>query len=234
MILTCGTARGQSDIDERSQEIIAGCIEAMGSEMALSAAIESLEITGTGSLGAGELSPIIIRIKGPEKIWTQYGNGLLVKVINGDVGWFVSPGQAPILHSVDGQTLRQRGLPLPYAFLAWLEFKGNIRFAGEQQIDDARTWRLEFTNASGGGIAAFFDQESGMLVRSEKGELVTEYEFRRVGDIQVLTRVVMRTGMNRDIIEFTEVDFDADIADDLFKLPPEIKQAVAEQKESNR
>ncbi len=227
--LLCGQASGQSDIDERSQEIIAACIEAMGGEMALYG-IESLEIRGTARYAAADLSPIVIRIKGPEKIWTQYANGNLVHVINGDVGWFVARGKASMLHNANFQALKQRELPLPHAFLAWLEYDGSIRFAGEHQINDAPAWKLEFAYASGGGFTAYFDQESGLLVRSDKGQQLTEYGFQKVDDIQILSRVVIRTGMNHQVIEFTEFDFSAEIPDRLFEIPAEISEAIAAQK----
>ncbi len=226
-----------SDIDERSMEIIEACIVAMGTEMQLRS-IDTLSLRGTTRVVQHEETgeEILIVVSGGDKFHMSQGDGEAFTTFSGDQGWTGVPGQPPQRLDAGDVGLVREFLPLPHVVAGWNYFSGTVRFAGAGEVDGRPVWKLGFTEESGSPkFTRYFDQESKLLVRQEFDRVVQEFDYIRVNEVEIISKMEILDGPGSapgevyQTFEFDEIKINDPVPDDLFQMPDEQRDNAARQ-----
>lgn len=106
----------------------------------------------------------------------------------------------------------------PQYNLKYLDFEGQIEMIGNGEFNDEAVWQLKFTDREGTEIDRFFSQSSRLMVGTEfyrKNSRETQrniYTYQEIDGVMWLASVVTEFGQRQEI-ELTEINLDADIGD---------------------
>jgi glyoxylase-like metal-dependent hydrolase (beta-lactamase superfamily II) len=138
--------------------------------------------------------------------------------------------------NVNPAAFRSRLRALPQMIVAnAVERASRLRYMGAAQFDKRGHQVVSFSTEDGAEVALYFDDKTGLLSKFETlgtdpftGDTVTETIFtgyRNEGVRPVPTgRVIKVGGEITEEIRYTQVSFDAELADDKFKPSAEFKQ----------
>ena len=195
----------------------------------------------------GKVSIPAANVEGEMKIFHQYPNKVLVEAnisglgeqkrgSNGDVAWENSTLQGPrILDGSEAKQLTQEA-NLERIFMPE-KFYSEMKCVGKETVDDDECYKVELTSKDGKKIVDFYSIDSGLKVKSnltmevQGSEMQIETkisDYRQVGDsIKASYKVeaVFPNGMSQ-VVQMEKVKYNAEIAEDKFNLPGEIKELI--------
>jgi len=215
-------------IDERSEEIIHQCIEAMGGQMEL--ATVQFQVNGHIGRTAQPGSEFEIKVM-DGNVWLSENDGETVTVFNGKHRWRSRNGLNPKLMDRDTDHSFIEHTVFPHVALSWLEFEGVIRFIGSKSFGSQETWDLEFTPHSGEEFNLFFDQETKLPIRKRVDDVLHHFEFVRNGDFQYPARQFRQAGDHITGYFFNRDNYDttSDVPIELFAIPAELERELQRQ-----
>jgi hypothetical protein len=220
-----------------AEEILKRSIEASGGEEVLRA-ITSFRMTGTMSIPAqkisGELDVVgatggrlVTNVKIPG-IGTERGGS------DGTTVWSMSAmtGSRVLTGAERERTLRDADL---LKELNWKQYYKSAETTGTEDVDGKTAFTVKMVDNTDIAEIRFYDQESGLLVRqtgiikSQMGEMKSDMHFRdfkTMGGILMAATVEAEMMGMKQIMTTTSVEVNAEVTDETFALPEEIKQLV--------
>lgn len=196
----------------------------------------NVTVTGSNISGAvtiyeqGEKSYMSVDIAGVGKIESGY---------DGQTAWENSLLQGARILDGEEKIEAKRGAALSATIVAWRDVYRDAHTLGAEDVDGKPAWKVEMTAKEGRPETFFFDQDSGLLVRTTAvrstplGDIPSETtmsDFRVVNGILTpftLTEKAMNQNM---VMHFTNVAYNASIPKDRFDLPDAVRALASKKK----
>lgn len=205
------------------------------------ARLKSVEMTGTVEL-AGH------NITGPVSVYQQSGKSYTVidlpgigkaeEGFDGAIAWEMNALQGPRIK--DGEERAAVARASKISLLEdWRDTYTGAKTLGVENVDGKPAWKVEMTPKEGKPETFFFDQVSGLLVRSLEtlttplGDIPVEQEmsdYRTVSGIKTPFTMTQKAMSQVMIMHFDKVTYNVDIPADRFDLPPAVKTLAARRK----
>lgn len=187
-------------------------------------------------------------ISGPVAIWQTRsktymgielaGLGRIEEGSNGDVTWELNAMQGPRLLEGEEREALKRAEQM--AMLAsWRDFYTDARTVGSDDVNGKPAWKIELKPKIGKTEYMYLDKTSGLTVRMTQtiatalGEINVDTVisgYREVQGIQTPTSL-LQTAMGQNMkLTFDKAEYNIDIPDSTFALPPSVKALVDKRK----
>lgn len=196
--------------------------------------------TGTVEFeGAGITGKLQLFQEAPNKMVTilEIENiGTITQGTDGKIAWEINPltGERLLEGDEKANFLREAEF---YGEVEWKKQYKTVECVGEEDIDGKPAYKVVLTPNAGTTVTAYFDKESGLLIRENlvaktpQGDLPVEVkisEYKEVDGIKmpfqseqtVLTQILKTT--------ISEVTHDAEIPADRFEIPASIKKLIVD------
>lgn len=220
-----------------AEEILARSIEVSGGEDALRA-ITSFRMTGTMSLPAQKIS-------GEVNVVGAAGGrlALLMKIpgigtersgSDGTTVWSMSDttGSRILTGAERERMLRDSDL---LKELNWKQYYKSAETIGTEDVDGKTAYTVKMVDNTDIAETRFYDKESGLLVRqtgivkNQMGEMKTDMhmrDFKTMGGILMAGTVEVEVMGMKQLMTTTSVEVNAEVTDETFALPAEVKELV--------
>lgn len=219
---------------EEVDTIIGKYLEAIGGKDQLSS-LNSRVVKGTLKLvDRGMYAPITISVVPPDKMLTVVevsGYGTALNGVNGEIAWDINPIVGPRVLSGSAKKaglLRAQFNP----FLNWKENFEGAELAGEEEIAGKTCSKVIFSQGDAEPLTAYFDQETGLLVRMVSkldGQTIetTQRQYEKTTDGLMVARAVeVDTPQLSYDIEVESIEHNVEIPEKTFDFPPEIQRIL--------
>ncbi len=116
-----------------------------------------------------------------------------------------------------------------------------IKTIGAEDVDGKPTWKVELTTVGGGKEIRFYDQASGLLLKSiastssTRGDfevVTTHSNYKDMGGIKVSTVLTQESMEQKFVLTIENIELNPTIPPEKFALPDEVKALVAKQNAS--
>lgn len=230
-------------MDAKAKAVWDRSIEASLSENAKDEWVKSMRLIGTMSVPAqgisAEMNILIATNLGMRLNIVLPGMGTFEQGVSGDVAWSNNMEGPKILEGDEAKQLAKE-LDL-YADLRWDQYYASITYKGEETItmpDDTEvnTSVLELTDIEDESVSTqYFDTETGLLVMAEttvsmNGSKIpsTAYtmDYREVEGIMIPFKTISSSGPIQQIIEFSKIEVNGEIADGELDLPEDVQELI--------
>jgi hypothetical protein len=151
--------------------------------------------------------------------------GIAVKMGDSNgIAWSVNPFSGNTAQKNDGS----RSID---AVLRSLDAYEKFECVGEETIGEAACYKVEMTHATRPALTVYFDQKSGYLIQivGSNGVKRTFGDYKPVGNVTVPHKMAVTGDEVNFEITYESVEFNVDIPEGQFDLPPEI-QAIQNDK----
>jgi hypothetical protein len=231
-------------MDAEAKKVWDRSIEAAMSDHAEDEWVKSMRLVGTMSMPSqgisAEMNILIATGKGMRLNIAIPGLGSFEQGISGDVAWSSSMMEGPKILDGDEATQLLKELDL-YADLHWDQYYSTITYKGEETItlpDDTevQTNVLELTDIEDGSVSTqYYDAKTGLLALAESSASMngatiptTAYtmDYHDVEGIMIPFKTISNSGPIQQVIEFTTVEVNGEIADGELDLPDDIKELL--------
>lgn len=222
--------------DDEATKILDRYVEAVGGKSRLDQ-IKSVVIKGTFSLpDMGMYAPLETYTVVPDKSFTKIDIGdfgTAMNGVNGDVVWDINPMVGPRLLT-GGERLNRLRQAQVDPFANWKENFTKAEMVGKETVGEVECSKVTFTPAEGEPMTGFFSNETGLMVKmvgSQGGQSVetSMKDYRDVNGIKVAHLVDIYTPQMSFTIELETIEYNGEIPDEKFALPPEIQALVDRQ-----
>jgi outer membrane lipoprotein-sorting protein len=182
---------------------------------------------------------MVVYHAGPNKHFKEISNEGLRKtevVVNGNTAW--------VNDSITGARLlrgeeKAQAIRDIEAFIkdihrgSWREEYKQVRTVAEENVAGRPAYKVEMTTTKGETVIAHYDKHSGLMVRQEKvnetpqGKArVIEFhtDHRKVGGLVMPFAGRVVQGPNEFLVTVEGLEFNGDIPEERFALPPELKK----------
>lgn len=165
------------------------------------------------------------------------GIGKIERGTDGKVGWETNPLMGPRL--LEGQELEM--MLREADVLAELNYAKNfdLEVTGKEKVGDADAYVVKMTSKKDKSVSKqYFDVTSGYMVkRSEKiasqmGEMEAVSlleDYKDFGGVKTPAKTTMKLPQMDQVMTIESVEFPADLGDDKFTLPADVKELVEKQ-----
>ncbi len=234
-----GTAVAEPAVDLPSAEAVyEKYLDAMGGREALNRVSSSLH---KGNLEAGPMvAPIVIKRQRPGNIAVsielpQFGT--MMQGSNGEVAWDVSPmtGTRLLEGEEKAEMLRKADFEEELNPQKYYEL---MNVLGKEDVNDKPAYVVEFTTKSGKTEKRFFDEATGLVVKTETkqkapmvGELIVSQfpsDYREVDGVKVPFQTEIKNKMQSSVLKFDEVQFNVEHEAGSFDPPEEVTKLMEE------
>jgi hypothetical protein len=194
--------------------------------------VTSVEFGGTGRKGTRTAYRAT-----PNKSYTVMeiaGAGRMEDGTDGNIYWARSPFQGAHLKTGEERDIAQRAAAWN-GELRLRELYPRIEVTGTEEIGGKPCYRLQFTPLSGPAMIRYFDQQSGLLLRSvmrvktPAGDRDAETDladYRQVQGIRTPWRIVQRGGGAEMVFTIEKLEYNVEIPASRFQVPAEILQLL--------
>jgi outer membrane lipoprotein-sorting protein len=211
-------------------QLLALNVESRGGTERLKA-INSRKVMGTISLQGNDL-PLLVLAKRPNLMYQEMtlGGQRLVTAYDGKQAWAINPmlGDSPqVVEGVQADLLRDQAQfdgPLAYA----RQRGDTMEVVGREQVEGHDTWKVAITRDDR-TTHVFLDAKTGLerkiaaTLANEGMQVVIESyisDYQPQQGIQVPRKIRTTVGgQPQATVAITSVEFDADIADEQFRMP---------------
>ena len=216
----------KTEIDTKSEEVIADYVEAMGGAMRV-LSIESAKLVGEYGT-EGSMHEFTLLASGTN-CHLVYNGGERHTFCNRLHQWNVIEEGEP---SVNSSIHYSETFPVISVVAKWGEFPGKISFQGVESYDGTDVNVLLFQSPGRNPMKRYFDLSSGLMVAQHANKYFQKFEYSDLEDLKVLSRqTLLNSELNiHQIIEYettVDVEFDAK----LFVSPEEVKDVLDEKLE---
>lgn len=233
------TAKAQDDTTLES--IIALHLKSIGDVDKIKA-VKSMVSEATMAIPTpnGEMEASMKRIQAGNKFMMtmeipQFGE--VVNGSNGDVAWSVNPIQGARLLEGAELEMTKSQMPEPFPALKWgNDFDGEITLQGSEDIDGTATHKVLFAPTEGPAVTRYFDKSNGRIVKMTMtqpsplgGEMELEMvpsNYKTVDGLSIAHTQVTSTPQGDMTLTIEKLEINADLAEDTFAMPEEIKALV--------
>ena len=224
---TNAAAAQDVQIDRKSKETIAKCLQAMGSEMALNA-VDRVHATGTMSM-RGRSGSIALEIKSvDEKFWMDFRDIDMdfTNVFNGKYRWHINKGKIGNSKE-DGY---RYAFPYPSQVLRWQERCESVKHIGETSFHGTDVVELQFKPTGFAPLQRYFDKNSGLLIGQKMTfnghETDVKYEYTEIDGIQFVNRLALNGEHFPNVVFRLDYKRDVEIDESIFDVPESVKRSV--------
>lgn len=162
---------------------------------------------------------------------TLDGMGKLLDGSNGEIAWATNAMQGP--HLKDGDEKNEALLESRFnADAHWREIYQSAENAGIENVDGKQCYKIVLTPKTGNPVTKWYDKQSNLMVKMKvkaktaMGEIESESEisdYRKEDGILMPHKVVSHVATMVVVLTVESVKHNAEIPDDKFELPDEIK-----------
>jgi hypothetical protein len=166
------------------------------------------------------------------------GIGKAEEGFDGDVAWEMNALQGPRIKEGEERAAMARASRISM-LESWHDFYTAAKTLGTEDVGGKPAWKVEMTPKEGKPETFFFDQASGLLVRSLEtlttpmGEIPVEQEmsdYRTVSGVKTPFTMTQKAINQVMVMHFDKVVYNADIPADRFDPPPAVKTLAARRK----
>ena len=185
-------------------------------------------------------------MKGPTKIYVVRPNKMLQTVevpgfgevqsgSDGETVWSDNPMQGPKI--LEGE---EREMTLDAARISeeanWRDRYPSAETKGVEDVKGKPAFKVELTTKSGQKRLAFYDKETGLLVKqqmtmkSDAGEMAMDIlvsDYKKVGDVMLPHKSTMSVMGQEMSTVFDKIEINAEVPDSKFDLPDAVKELKA-------
>lgn len=205
-------------------------------------AVKSVTLTGTLEMGMGMTGKMKVYVLSSGKMrsdMTIEGVGEITSGTDGETVWSDNPMQGPRI--LEGS---ERDMTLQSSRIAdeanWRERYKKVETVGVEMVNSKPAYKVEITPKEGSKRVAYYDKESGLLVKqtmkmeSQMGEMPVEVfisDYKTVGGVMFpfKTRTLVMT--QEMVATFDSVEVNTEIPAEKFELPDDIKELKAKKDE---
>ena len=206
------------------------------------AKLKSAEMTGTVELAGHNISGPVSLFQAGDKSYTVIdlpGIGKAEEGYDGQIAWEMNALQGPRIK--DGEERAAVARASKISLLAsWRDIYTSAKTMGTEDVDGKPAWKVVMTPKEGKEEIFFFDQATGLLVRSVQtlttplGEIPVEQEmsdYRTVGGVKTPFSMTQKAMSQTLVMHFDKVQYNAAIPPGTFDLPPAVKALAARKKQ---
>ena len=219
------------------EEVMKKGIEALGGEAALSQHNNKL-MKGKMSISGVEMD-VTIYTAAPNLLYTLFESPMVGKMesgCNGETAWDLSVMQGASVK--EGEELEKALFDAAFnPELHWRDRYTSIDVRAEEELDGAVCYRVVLTPAVGDSITAHVNTETWLTVKTETVSnsgmgsisIVTDLlDYREVDGVKApfMMKMVLM-GAQEMITTVDSVEFNVEIPEGIFDLPPEIQELIA-------
>ncbi len=232
-------------MDKKAKKVWDRSIKASMGDKADEKWIQNVKSVGTMSMPAQNMSIEMTLLLAPEKgMYLDLvipGMGSFLQGVSGDIAWSNSMMEGPKI--LDGaqaeQMLKQSDL---FANLHWENYYSSITYKDEQTVTmpdgtEVKAHALELTDLDTEAVTTnYYDSKTDLLIKTDAltagpgGAMIpsTSYmtDYRDIDGYMTPFKTIMSTGPMEMIIEMKSIEINADLDDDTFDLPEEIKELL--------
>lgn len=164
------------------------------------------------------------------------GMGTILTGTKGEVAWEVSPMTGARVMEGNDKIVAYRQVPLD-PFIDWKTRFEKVETTGEDTEGETPAYIVTLTPKEGPPEVAYFDKESGLLLKietaGENGATFTRPfgDYKEVDGVKVAHSTGLRGGQFNFDMTFETVEHNTEIAADVFDLPDVIKTILEGPKE---
>jgi len=165
---------------------------------------------------------------------TLQGIGKVEAGYDGKVFWEKNPITGPKIHDKDKQKEMFPGVDFS-GDVNWKQMYKSYTTEGTEKADGKELYKVKLVDKKDEAEFRYFDKESGLVVKMEKqmkselGEFkmkVDISDYKKVGDI-LIPHKVNATMLGQQVdVRITSVQMNAEVPENTFALPPEVKELI--------
>lgn len=115
-----------------------------------------------------------------------------------------------------------------FPFLALAEAGDTAKCTGEEEVEGAACYKVEVADPEGGMLTVWCDKKTGLIAKSvqkdDAAEVTSTFsDYKEVDGLTVAHAIAQTGGEFAVEITLTKVEMNADVADDKFDIPDEVK-----------
>jgi outer membrane lipoprotein-sorting protein len=228
MLLLIGTLCAGLVSAQTLKEVATRNLEARGGEKRIRA-IETARFTGTMLVGGATEAEFTMEWQRPDHFRLEFllGGQSGVQAFDGETAWIFMPFlgmPAPqVIPAEQAKSVVEQMDIIDGPFID-LDKKGiELELMGKQDHDGTRAYQVRVTRSGGSTDDHFFDAESFLEVRRENASGSIEFgDYREVGGVHFPHRIEQKAATEGpgQSITIKQVEFNIDIADGRFAMPP--------------
>jgi hypothetical protein len=203
--------------------------------------LKSAVMTGTVEMAGHNITGPITLYQQNGKSYTAIelpGIGKVEEGFDGDVAWEANALQGARIKLGEERSAAARASRIS-VLDSWRELYTSAKNVGSEDIGGKPAWKIELTPKEGKPETMYFDQASGLLVRSSQtlttamGDIPVESEladYRTVDGIKTPFTMTQKAMSQTMIMHFEKVTYNAEIPAAKFELPAAVKALAAKSK----
>lgn len=196
--------------------------------------IKTIKMTGIVAVQGVDL-PLTITLKRPDKVRmdVEFQGMKQIQAYDGTTAWqvqFMKGDEAEKMSAEQTENMKMmadfEGIMINY------QKKGfTASMLGKEIVDSSETYKLAFTNTSGDSIFSYINTETFLPVKrtrySKTKDITTSTltkEYKKFEDVMLPVVLEIKRGDDDDTLQkitFTKVEINADINNDIFRMPEE-------------
>lgn len=218
----------------KAEEILDRYVKETGGKEAYEQ-IKSMVITGEITLAMNMKGKMTVHLVRPGKLSSKVelaGIGEIRSGSDGETVWAMDPMQGPRI--LEGE---EREMTLESAQISeeanWRERYKKFEVVGVENVKGKPAYKVELTDKHDAARTAFYDKESGLLVKQSRvtktmqGEIPMDVfvsDYKKVGDLLVPHTTTMSAMGQEMKTTYDKIEFNVDIPAEKFELPKEVKE----------
>lgn len=233
VLAVTATPAGAQDLSR--DEVLANYYEAVGGLEAWSE-VETMQATGTATLGTQMTAPFTLYSKRPEKLRIEYEvRGMTgIQAFDGRTGWMLMPfaGVTEPREMPPAQAASlERDADFDGPLMGWKEDGHAVELVGRETVEGTETYRLEVTREDRAAQHYFLDAEDFLPLRitgtrQVRGTAMEYYtdlgDYREVEGLMIAHSIESGIvgGTDGQTITIESVELNVPVPDSLFTMPP--------------
>lgn len=161
--------------------------------------------------------------------------GVSREVFDGRIAWENSDLMGPRLKEGEELAVARRSATFN-SEIHWRKLYKKVETVGQAEVEGRKAWKLELTPHEGRPEQQFYDQQSGLLIKSEMmlptqfGDIPVESivaDFREVDGVKLPHKLTQRVAVQEVVITIDKIEHNVKIDRARFEPPDEIKELIA-------
>jgi hypothetical protein len=222
------------------EKVLQTSLEKSGGAAAF-AKLKTVVMTGTVELAGHNITGPVSLYQSDGKSYTVIelpGIGKAEEGFDGEIAWESNALQGARIKDGEERDAVARSSKISLLD-SWRDTYTAAKTVGVENVNGKPAWKVEMTPKQGKPETFYFDQASGLLVRSAQtvttplGDIPVEAEmsdYRTVDGVKTAFTMTQKAMSQVMVMHFDKVTYNAEIPADRFDLPPAVKALAAKKK----